>query len=142
MNRRCPCMARQDLLGSKHKVLEKALAFFAARSSRFHWARGAKKPPSAAGQCRLHQEKCSAAGASEEKVVKRALCVSRSCYKCSRGPLLLQQQNYINTNRCRNSSTALVFLISLLLQLAHKFLVISLPPAPRALRSDSATPIT
>lgn len=55
--------------------------------------------------------------AREEKVVRRALRVRRALLQVhSRGPLLLRQQNYINTNRCRNGSTSL-FNFPVLLQL-------------------------
>lgn len=66
---------------------------------------------------------------SEEKVVRRALCVSCHATSAVEG-LRCYGNKIISTQIDVVTAAALVFLISLLLQLAHKFHVISLPSAP------------
>lgn len=109
--------------------------FFAAARERFH--RGAKKPPSASS---LHQEKCSARANQRRESGQTCLVCELPCYKCSRGPSLLRQQNYINTNRCRNCSSTCLFnfpAASISSQIPCDFTSFC-AAASRVLRSDSA----
>jgi len=118
-------------------------AFFALQNftrKRFKTGEGAaweispaKKPPSTGSASLASGEMQCARDANEEKVVRRALCVCALLLQVqlSRGPLLLRQQNYINTNRCRNGSSTSLFnfpAASISSQIPR---VISLPPAPR-----------
>lgn len=85
----------------------------------------AKKPPSTGSASLASGEMQCARDANEEKVVRRALCVcvcALCCSKCSAVEGLCCYGNkIISTQIDVVTAAALVFLISLLLQLAHKF---------------------